>query len=219
VDEVGSNRWLIERADFPILEGGNLSKHKILIVTGDAGESLEVMYPYQRLQEEGYEVHIAAPTKKKLRFVVHDFEPDYDTFTEKPGYSWEADVAFADVDPAEYVALVIPGGRAPEYIRNHVDCRRIIQYFFQNNKPVAHICHAPLALAAAGVLAGRRVAGYPALEPDIQAAGAEFVNSDAVIDGTMVSARAWPDHPAWMREFIHLLRAKSPVKEREQAAA
>ena len=91
-----------------------MSKSKILIVTGDAAESLEVMYPYQRLKEEGYEVHIAAPSKKKLRFVVHDFEPGYDTFTEKPGYSWNADLAFADVKPADYVALVVPGGRAPE---------------------------------------------------------------------------------------------------------
>jgi protease I len=106
-----------------------MSKPKILILTGDAAESLEVMYPYQRLQEEGYEVHIAAPSKKKLRFVVHDFEPGFDTFTEKPGYSWEADVAFADVNPADYVALVVPGGRAPEYIRNHPDCQRIIRPF------------------------------------------------------------------------------------------
>ncbi len=86
---------------------------RVLVLAGDAAESLEVMYPYQRLLEEGYEVHIAAPTKKKLRFVVHDFEDGFDTYTEKPGYSWAADIAFADVDPAGYVALVIPGGRAP----------------------------------------------------------------------------------------------------------
>jgi len=185
---------------------------KILMLTGDAAESLEVMYPYQRLLEEGYEVKIAAPTKKKLRFVVHDFEPGYDTYTEKPGYSWDADVAFADVNPAEYAALVIPGGRAPEYIRNNPDCQRIIQHFFQQAKPVAQICHASLALLAAGVLRGRRTAAYPALEPDVKAGGAEFVNSEAVIDGTMISARAWPDHPAWMREFMKLLRAKAPVQ-------
>ena len=99
---------------------------KVLILTGDAAESLEVMYPYQRLREEGYEVHIAAPSKKKLHFVVHDFEPGYDTYTEKPGYSWDADVAFADVDPSQYAAMVVPGGRAPEYIRNHPDCLRIV---------------------------------------------------------------------------------------------
>ena len=190
---------------------------KVLILTGDAAESLEVMYPYQRLQEEGYQVHIAAPTKKKLRFVVHDFEPGYETYTEKPGYSWDADVPFADVNPADYVALVIPGGRAPEYIRNNADCQRIIRYFFEHNKPVAQLCHAPLALAAAGVLGGKRTAAYPALEPDVRAAGAQFVNANAVVDGAMVSARAWPDHPAWMRAFIHLLKQNAPVGEREPA--
>ena len=189
-----------------------MSNSKVLLLTGDAAESLEVMYPYQRLKEEGYEVDIAAPTKKKLHFVVHDFEPGYDTYTEKPGYSWDADLSFAEVDPAAYVALVIPGGRAPEYIRNNPDCQRIIRHFFENEKPVAQICHASLALIAAGVLKGKRTAAYPALEPDIKTVGAQFVNSEAVIDGMMVSARAWPDNPAWMREFIRLLRQKAPVQ-------
>jgi protease I len=191
---------------------------RILILTGDAAESLEVMYPYQRLKEEGYEVHIAGPSKKKLRFVVHDFEPGYDTYTEKPGYSWNADLAFADVKPADYAALVIPGGRAPEYIRNDADVKRIVQHFFQQQKPVAQICHAALVLAAAGELKGRRTAAYPALETDIQMAGGKFVNSEAVIDGVMVSARAWPDHPAWMREFIRVLREKAPITEHSSAA-
>ena len=192
---------------------------KVLIVTGDAAESLEVMYPYQRLKEEGYEVHIAAPSKKKLRFVVHDFEPGYDTYTEKPGYSWDADVAFSDVKVADYAALVIPGGRAPEYIRNNSDCQKIVRHFFEQQKPVAQLCHAGLVLAAAGVLKGRRTTAYPALEPDITAAGAEFVNSEAVVDGMMVSGRAWPDHPAWMREFIRVLKQKAPTRDLETAAA
>lgn len=191
---------------------------KVLILAGDAAESLEVMYPYQRLLEEGYEVHIAAPKKKKLHFVVHDFEPGFDTYTEKPGYSWDADVAFADVDPAAYAALVIPGGRAPEYIRNDKEVQRIIRHFFQQEKPVAQICHAALALSAAGVLKGRRTAAYPALECDVTAAGGQFVNSEAVVDGTMISARAWPDHPAWMREFIRLLKSRAPVQHHATAA-
>jgi protease I len=184
---------------------------KVLILTGDAAESLEVLYPYQRLTEEGYEVHIAAPSKKKLQFVVHDFVEGYDTYTEKPGYTWPADLAFANVDPKDYVAVVIPGGRAPEYIRNDKDFQRIVKHFFSEEKPVAQLCHAPLALAAAGVLKGRRTAAYPALVPDVEAAGAEFVDGEAVVDGVMVSARAWPDHPAWMREFIDVLRAKAPA--------
>jgi protease I len=193
---------------------------KVLMLTGDAAESLEVMYPYQRLREEGYEVDIAAPSKKKLQFVVHDFEDGFDTYTEKPGYTWEADLAFADVDPSDYAALVVPGGRAPEYIRTDPDFKRIVEHFFSDDpKPVAQLCHAPVALAAAGVLGGRRTAAYPALEPDVDAAGAEFVDSDAVVDGQMVSARAWPDHPAWMREFINLLRERAPVAERAGVAA
>src|SRR5277367_4660303 len=186
-----------------------MSTPKILILTGDAAESLEVMYPYQRLREEGYDVKIAAPTKKKLRFVVHDFEPGYDTYTEKPGYTWQADVAFADVNPADYVALVIPGGRAPEFIRNDPDLQRIVRYFMEGDRPVAQLCHGPLVLAAAGTLQGRRSAAYPALAPDVAAAGAEFVDGAAVVDGQMVSGRAWPDHPARRREFIAILRSKS----------
>jgi protease I len=184
---------------------------KVLIITGDAAESLEVMYPYQRLLEEGYEVDIAAPSVKKLQFVVHDFVDGFDTYTEKPGYTWPADVAFADVNPADYVALVIPGGRAPEYIRNDGDVQRIVRHFMSGDAPVAQLCHAPQILAAAGVLNGRRTAAYPALAPDVVAAGAEFVDGAAVVDGQMVSARAWPDHPSWMREFIQILRSKAPV--------
>ncbi len=185
---------------------------KVLILTGDAAEDLEVMYPYQRLLEEGYEVHIAAPSKKKLQFVVHDFVDGFDTYTEKPGHSWPADVAFADVDPSDYVAVVVPGGRAPEYIRNDADVQRILRHFAEGDKPIAHLCHGPLALAAADVLRGRRTAAYPALAPDVAAAGAEFVDSEAVVDGVMVSGRAWPDHPAWMREFMSILRAKAPAR-------
>lgn len=189
-----------------------MASPKILMLTGDAAESLEVMYPHQRLREEGYDVVIAAPTKKKLHFVVHDFEPGFDTYTEKPGYSWDADLAFADVNPADYVALVIPGGRAPEYIRNNADCLRIVRSFFERQAPVAELCHAPLVLLAAGVLKGRRTAAYPALEPDVKMGGAEFVNSEAVVDGNLVSARAWPDHPSWMRAFVALLKQKAPVQ-------
>ena len=185
---------------------------KVLILAGDAAESLEVLYPYQRLLEAGYDVEIAGPSKKKLQFVVHDFVDGYDTYTEKPGYTWDADLAFADVDPADYVALVVPGGRAPEYIRNDPDVKRIIAHFFDASKPVAQLCHASLALAASGVLSGRRTAAYPALEPDVTAAGAEFVDGAAVVDGEMVSARAWPDHPSWMREFIALLGERAPVE-------
>jgi protease I len=184
---------------------------KILIITGDAAEDLEVMYPYQRLLEEGYEVDIAAPTAKKLQFVVHDFVEGFDTYTEKAGHTWPADVAFADVDPSGYVALVLPGGRAPEYLRTNPDCVRIVKHFFDADKPVAALCHGPLVLAAAGVINGRGVSAYPACAPDIRAAGAEWIDSEAQVDGVLVTGRAWPDHPAWMREFMKVLTAKAPT--------
>src|SRR4029450_352159 len=139
---------------------------KVLILTGDAAEALGVMYPYQRLLEEGYEVEITVPSKKKLQFIVHDFVDGYDTYTEKPGYTWDADLAFSEVDPSTYAAVVIPGGRAPEYIRNAPDFAPIVEHFFSEEKPVAQLCHAPLALASAGVLKGRRTAASPALQPD-----------------------------------------------------
>jgi protease I len=169
------------------------------------------MYPYQRLLEEGYEVDIAAPTKKRLQFVVHDFVDGFDTYTEKPGRTWPADVAFADVDPSQYVALVIPGGRAPEYIRNDADLQRIVQHFYEADKPVAQLCHGPIVAAAAGVLSGRTTAAYPACAPDVTGAGGTFVDGDAVVDRNVVSGRAWPDHPGWMRAFLDQLRSAAPV--------
>ncbi len=192
---------------------------KVLIMTGDAAEALEVIYPHQRLREEGYEVVVASLSKKLMLLVVHEFVPGIDTFVEKPGYHWPSDIAFKDVDPSEFAAVVIPGGRAPEYIRNDPDFVRIVRHFFKEEKPVAHLCHASIALAKAGVLKGRRIAAYPDLQADVEAAGAEFVNSEAVVDGVMVSARAYPDHPAWMREFMRVLRKRAPVKAESAAPA
>jgi protease I len=122
---------------------------------------------------------------KKLQFVVHDFVDGFDTYTEKPGHTWQADVAFADVDPTAYVAAVVPGGRAPEYIRNDADAQRIVRHFMTSDLPVAALCHGPLLLAAAGTLNGRRSAAYPALAPDIAVAGGEFVDGAAVVDGQL----------------------------------
>jgi protease I len=192
---------------------------KVLIITGDAGEALEIMYPYQRLLEEGITVHIAAPERRPIQSVVHDFVEGFDTYTEKLGYRIPVDIAFADVHPEEYTALIIPGGRAPEYLRNNADAQRIVRHFYSAQKPVGQLCHGPLIPAAAGLLQGRRTAAYNALEPDITVAGATFVNADAVVDGQIVSGRAWPDHPAYMREFMRLLRAAIAGEQKEPAAA
>ena len=195
---------------------------RILIITGDGVESLELMYPYQRLLEEGYEVDIAAPSAKMIQTVVHDVEPGWDTFKEKLGYRVEANLAFSEVEVEKYVGLVIPGGRAPEYIRNDSHVKRIVRYFFEKDLPVAHICHAPLILAAAKVLKGRQSSGFPFVEPDIENAGGTFVDGAAVVDGNMVSARAWFDHPAWMREFMILLKqsgAAAPSGKKTKGAS
>ncbi|MFD7108516.1 DJ-1/PfpI family protein [Streptomyces celluloflavus] len=171
--------------------------------------------PYQRLLEEGYEVRVAAPSRKKLRFVVHDFVEGYDTFVEREGHSWPSDLALSEVDPAAYAAVVIPGGRGPEYLRNDPDFRRVITHFFDAGKPVAHICHAAIALAPLGLLKGRRTAAWNACAPDVEMGGGTFVDASAVVDGNIVSARAWNDHPDWMRAFMRVLRKEAPVESAE----
>lgn len=123
---------------------------KVLIISGDAGESLEVLYPLQRLKEEGFEVHLAAPERRPIQTVVHEFVEGFDTYTEKPGYRVPVDIALRDVRPEEYIALIILGGRAPEYLRNNPDVQRIVAHFYSTAKPVAQLCHGPLIPAAAG---------------------------------------------------------------------
>lgn len=180
---------------------------RILIITGDAAETLEVYYPYHRLQEAGYEVDIAAPEKRTLQFVVHDFVDGFSTYTEKLGHTCEADIALADVNPEDYIAVVVPGGRAPEYLRNNADAQRIVRHFFEKNAPVAATCHGPLLLAASGVLEGRTSSAYPELAVDVTTAGGVFENGGAVVDGNLVTSRAWPDNGVWMKAFLEVLRA------------
>lgn len=186
---------------------------KILIVTGDAAESLEVLYPYQRLLEEGYEVHIAAPVRKKLQFVVHDFEPGFDTYTEKPGYTWQADLAFSEVDPGAYAAIVIPGGRAPEYLRNDKTVLAILREFDRAGKWIFSICHGIQLLAAAGLLKGKQITCYEHCRIEAEAAGATWLAQDAVRDGRIVSAPTWQEHPAFYREAFACLQHDLPPKD------
>jgi protease I len=189
---------------------------RVLIATGDAGESFEVLYMYYRLKEEGHEPHIGAVTKKALRLVIHDFEPDLETYVERPGYRFEADVAFADVNPDDYDGLVITGGRAPEFIRLNPAMRAIVRHFFENEKPVGAICHAAQVLIAAGVVRGRKVAAYEAMEPDVTAAGGLFQDRELVEDGHLVSSRVWPDIWAFSRGFIERLAQYTPLAARER---
>ncbi|MEM4723856.1 MAG: DJ-1/PfpI family protein [Candidatus Hadarchaeum sp.] len=186
---------------------------KILFLVGDYVEDYEVMVPFQALAAVGYQVEAACPDKSAGEFVrtsVHDFEGDQ-TYSEKRGHNFTLNKTFSEINEAEYDALVIPGGRAPEYIRLNPRVLEIVRHFFEANKPVAVICHGPQILAAAGVLKGRKLTAYPAVSPDVINAGAEYVQVPihrAVTDGNLVSAPAWPAHPDWLAQFMKVLGAK-----------
>jgi protease I len=180
---------------------------KILLLTGDAGEAQEIYYAKFRLEEEGWTVHIATTTKRTFASVVHDFEPGFDTYTEKPGYRVAADLGLDGIEVASYQGLVLPGGRAPEYLRNRPAAVSVVRHFVEANKPIAANCHGPLLVIAAGGAKGKTMTCYPDLEPDVRAAGAEFVNRDVVVDGNLVTVRGWPDNGPWMREFIKVVRS------------
>jgi protease I len=179
---------------------------RVLLVAGDATESLDTWYPYLRLREEGIEVHIGAPVKKILKSVVHDFEPGWDTYIEKPGYNIPADIAFADVDPEDYDGVILSGGRAPEYLRNDPRLQKIVRHFVECKKPIAALCHGVLILAAIDGIRGCTVATYEALAPDVESAGGKLKDTDVVVDGNLVTSRTWMDLPFFMREFLKILK-------------
>lgn len=174
----------------------------VLIIAGDAVEALEIYYPYYRCLEEGYNVKIAAPSKKKLQTVVHDFI-GWDTYTESKGYLIDSHLSFEEVNPEEYDGLIIPGGRAPEYIRLNENVPKIVAHFFQENKPVAAICHAALILTTVKeYLRDRELTAYIACKPDVEACGATYIKNTLHVEGNLVSGHAWPDLPGFMREFV-----------------
>lgn len=183
---------------------------KILMLVGDFVEDYEAMVPFQALQMVGHTVHAVCPDRKAgqtVKTAVHDFEGDQ-TYTEKPGHNFGLNATFADIDPGAYDALVVPGGRAPEYLRLNEAVLDIVRQFMGDNKPVAAICHGAQLLAAAGVLEGRECSAYPACGPEVAAAGGTFVDRgwpEAHVDGNLVTAPAWPAHPAWLAELLKLL--------------
>src|SRR5579883_2225879 len=180
-----------------------MTAKKILMLVGDYVEDYEVMVPFQALEMVGHSVYAVCPNKKageKVRTAVHDFEGDQ-TYSEKPGHNFTLNATFAEVRAEEYDALVIPGGRAPEYLRLDPAVLALVRHFAEAAKPIAAICHGAQLLAAAGVLRGKRVSAYPACAPEVNAAGGEWVNVDlsaAHVDGMLVTAPAWPAHPAWL---------------------
>lgn len=183
---------------------------KILQIVGDYAEDYEVMVPFQALQMVGHSVDAVCPEKKKgekVRTAIHDFEGDQ-TYSEKRGHDFTLNATFSDINPDQYDALVISGGRAPEYLRLNPQVLEIVRYFFDADKPVAAVCHGPQLLTAAGVVKGRRVSAYPAVGPEVSAAGGDFADipvTEAVTDGKLVTAPAWPAHPAWLSQFLAVL--------------
>jgi len=185
---------------------------KILVLAGDFVEDYEIMVPFQALQMVGHIVEAVCPGKKKgeqVRTAIHDFEGDQ-TYSEKRGHNFTLNATFDDVNPASYDALVIPGGRAPEYLRLNQRVLDIVRHFDRESKPIAALCHGPQLLAAAGVLKGRKLNCYPACAPEIGLAGGTFVSlemTDAMVDGKLVTGPAWPAHPAWLAKFLDVLDA------------
>jgi protease I len=186
---------------------------KILQLVGDFVEDYEVMVPFQALTMVGHTVHAVCPGKKagdKVRTAVHDFEGDQ-TYSEKPGHNFALNATFDDVKAEEYDALLISGGRAPEYIRLNDRLLKMVKHFAEANKPIAAVCHGAQVLTAADVVKGKRCTAYPAVGPEVKAAGGDWVAvpaDKAVVDGNLVTSPAWPGHPAWLAEFLKVLGTK-----------
>ncbi len=187
-----------------------MAAKKILMLVGDFVEDYEVMVPFQALQMVGHRVDAVCPDKSAGQFVrtaVHDFEGDQ-TYSEKPGHRFTLNATFSEVRPEDYDALVIPGGRAPEYLRLNERVVAVVRHFAAAKKPIASICHGAQLLAAAGVLEGRSCSAYPAVGPEVRSAGGKLMDikvDQAHADGNLVTAPAWPAHPQWLARFLDVL--------------
>jgi protease I len=187
-----------------------MAAKKILLLVGDYVEDYEVMVPFQALQMIGHVVHAVCPGKKAgqtVRTAIHDFEGDQ-TYSEKPGHHFALNATFADIRPEAYDALVLPGGRAPEYLRLNEEVLQVVRHFATANKPIAAICHGAQFLTAAGVVQGRSCSAYPAVGPEVKSAGGRWIDvavDQAHVDGNLVTAPAWPAHPQWLARFLDVL--------------
>ena len=191
-----------------------MTSRKILIVTGDAGESFEILYACHRLRESGYQPVIAAPSVKRLNLVIHDFEPGWDTYVERKGYILESEISFDEVDPSAYRAVLFPGGRAPEYLRNDPRVINIAREFFNSGKYVFAICHGVQILVTAGLVDQRRIVCYEHVKFEVESCGGIYVSPDeALKDGQIVTGKTWQSHP----EFYSLVF--NCLKETEKATA
>lgn len=190
-----------------------MAAKSLLMLVGDFVEDYEVMVPFQALLMVGHRVHAVCPGKKagqSIRTAIHDFEGDQ-TYSEKPGHNFTLNATFADIKAEDYDALVIPGGRAPEYLRLNPTVLSLVRHFATTKKPIAAICHGLQILSAAGVLTGRSATAYPAVGPEVTLAGGTYVEipvDQAHVDGNLVTAPAWPAHPAWLAAFLNVLGTK-----------
>ncbi len=182
---------------------------KILIITGDAGESFEILYACHRLREAGCKPVIAAPQVKRMNLVMHDFEPGWDTYVERKGYLVESDISFDEVDTADYDALLMPGGRAPEYLRNDARVIKIVKDFFDAGKYIFAICHGSQILVTAGLVDKRKIACYEHVKFEVEACGGIYVaNDEAVQDGKIVTGKTWQSHPEFYKIVFSCLEAQ-----------
>jgi len=178
---------------------------KVLIIVGDATETVDTLYPFYRLQEAGFEPVVAAPEKRLYQMVMHEVRPGWTITKEWEGYTIQADVAFAEIDPSDYLGVFFSGGRAPEYIRYDEDLVRVTRWFFENNKPIASVCHGVEIPAYADCVKGRRMATVPKCRFDLEVCGGEFVDASCVIDGNLISGRTFHDHGHYVGPWIRLL--------------
>ena len=187
-----------------------MAAKRILLLVGDFAEDYEVMVPFQALQMVGHQVDAICPGKEKgekVKTAIHDFQGDQ-TYTEKPGHEFALNATFKDVKAADYDALVIAGGRAPEDLRLDPEVIAMVRHFAEHNKPLAAVCHGAQVLAAAEVIEGRRVSAYPACSPEVRLAGGTYADiavDGAETDGNLITAPAWPAHPAWLAAFLKVL--------------
>lgn len=187
---------------------------KVLLVIGDAAEVTDTLYPYYRVQEDGYQCWVAAPEKRVYHLVQHDKPADWDLTQESKGYNFASDIAFRDIREEEYLGLILSGGRAPEYIRYDDDLMRITQHFAATGKPIGVVCHGIEIVAKAGVIQGKRVTTVAKCAFDAEVCGATYVDEPCVVDGNIISARTFHDNAPWMREFMKQLNA---ARERKNA--
>jgi len=186
----------------------SLAGKRVLVGIGEFSEALETYYMLYRLQEEGVKTVVTADKPRRVQLVVHDFEPQYSNYSEKLGYQIQADIGYDDVNPAEFAGMLIPGGRGPEEMRQNKRALHIVRHFLDRDLPLGAMCHGPQVVYAAGQVKGRRMTAYWAIRPDVESAGAIFIDEAVVVDRKLVTSRGWPDLPYFMPKFLELLRGE-----------